>query len=136
MSILSSDDVAKKFDSNNVAILNIFDLKKGSDDAIIKCNVEIGDIFLTRSSVKPEGIAEANVLLDAGIQEADLLIAVTGSDEKNLLSCVVARKAGHCQTIARIRNPIYNEEQESLIWDMHHAELGDAVSQFNIGKIS
>ena len=36
MSILSSDDVAKKFDSNNVAILNIFDLKKGSDDAIIK----------------------------------------------------------------------------------------------------
>ena len=36
------------------------------DDAIKKCNVEIGDIFLTRSSVKPEGIAEANVLLDSG----------------------------------------------------------------------
>ena len=36
------------------------------DDAIRKCNVEIGDIFLTRSSVKPEGIAEANVLLDSG----------------------------------------------------------------------
>lgn len=31
-----------------------------------KCNVEIGDIFLTRSSVKPEGIAEANILLDSG----------------------------------------------------------------------
>ena len=36
------------------------------DDAVKKCNVEIGDIFLTRSSVKPEGIAEANVLLDSG----------------------------------------------------------------------
>ena len=36
------------------------------DEAIKKCNVEIGDIFLTRSSVKPEGIAEANVLLDSG----------------------------------------------------------------------
>lgn len=31
-----------------------------------RCNVEIGDIFLTRSSVKPEGIAEANILLDVG----------------------------------------------------------------------
>ena len=35
-------------------------------DVIQKCNVEIGDIFLTRSSLKPEGIAEANVLLDDG----------------------------------------------------------------------
>ena len=31
-----------------------------------KCNVEYGDIFMTRSSLKPEGIAEANVLLDSG----------------------------------------------------------------------
>lgn len=50
------------------------------------------------------------ILLDAGIATADLLIAVTGSDEKNLLCCVIGRKTGHCQTIARVRNPIYNEE--------------------------
>lgn len=49
-------------------------------------------------------------LLEAGIATADLLIAVTGDDEKNLLCCVIARKTGHCQTIARVRNPIYNEE--------------------------
>lgn len=36
------------------------------EDAVKKCNVEWGDIFLTRSSLKPEGIAEANVLLDSG----------------------------------------------------------------------
>ena len=36
------------------------------EDAVKKCNVELGDIFLTRSSLKPEGIAEANVLLDSG----------------------------------------------------------------------
>lgn len=53
-------------------------------------------------------------LLDAGIATADLLIAVTGDDEKNLLCCVIARKTGHCQTIARIRNPIYNVETEFL----------------------
>lgn len=53
-------------------------------------------------------------LIEAGIGTADLLIAVTGDDEKNLLCCVIARKTGHCQTIARVRNPIYNEEIEFL----------------------
>lgn len=53
-------------------------------------------------------------LIDAGIATADLLIAVTGDDEKNLLCCVIARKTGHCQTIARVRNPLYNEEIEFL----------------------
>jgi type I restriction enzyme S subunit len=36
------------------------------DSELKKCNVEYGDIFMTRSSLKPEGIAEANVLLDSG----------------------------------------------------------------------
>ena len=54
------------------------------------------------------------VLMQAGIETADLLIAVTGSDEENLLCCVIAKKRGHCQTIARIRNPIYNVEMEFL----------------------
>ena len=36
------------------------------ENAVKKCNVEWGDIFLTRSSLKPEGIAESNVLLDSG----------------------------------------------------------------------
>lgn len=47
---------------------------------------------------------------EAGIEEADLLIAVTDRDEINLLSCLMARKAGRCQTIARVRNPEYYEE--------------------------
>ena len=55
-----------------------------------------------------------SVLAEAGIEEADLLIAVTESDELNLLCCVIAKKAGHCQTIARVRNPQYNEEKEFL----------------------
>ena len=36
------------------------------ENILKKCNIEIGDIFLTRSSLKPEGIAEVNVLLDSG----------------------------------------------------------------------
>ena len=53
-------------------------------------------------------------LLAAGIETSDLLIAVTGDDDKNLLCCVIAKKTGRCQTIARVRNPIYNEETEFL----------------------
>ncbi len=51
---------------------------------------------------------------EAGIQNADLLIAVTGSDELNLLCCLIAKKAGNCHTIARIRNPEYSTEAPFL----------------------
>lgn len=61
-------------------------------------------------------------LLEAGIKQADLLIAVTHSDEQNLLCCVIAKKAGNCKTIARVRNPIYNTELEFL-----RKELGIAM---------
>lgn len=47
---------------------------------------------------------------EAGVSNADLLIAVTNQDEVNLLSCLIAKQAGHCQTIARVRNPEYYEE--------------------------
>lgn len=47
---------------------------------------------------------------EAGIEEADLMIAVTGSDELNLLCCLIAKKAGDCHTIARVRNPVYSRE--------------------------
>jgi trk system potassium uptake protein TrkA len=47
---------------------------------------------------------------EAGVRTADILIAVTGQDEVNLLCCLIARRAGHCHTIARVRNPIYNNE--------------------------
>ncbi|MCF0122269.1 MAG: Trk system potassium transporter TrkA [Lachnospiraceae bacterium] len=55
-----------------------------------------------------------HVLADANIEHADILIAVTHSDEVNLLCCVVAKKAANCHTIARIRNPVYSEEREFI----------------------
>ena len=51
-----------------------------------------------------------STLKDAGIESADILIAVTDSDEKNLLCCLIGQKAGNVKTVARIRNPIYNSE--------------------------
>ncbi len=54
--------------------------------------------------------ASLSVQNEAGIEEADLMIAVTTSDELNLLCCLIAKKAGDCKTIARVRNPVYNKE--------------------------
>ncbi len=51
---------------------------------------------------------------EAGIKNADLLIAVTGSDELNLLCCLIAKKAGNCHTIARVRSPQYSSEAPYL----------------------
>ncbi|MBE5957365.1 MAG: Trk system potassium transporter TrkA [Lachnospiraceae bacterium] len=55
-----------------------------------------------------------SVLLEAGINEADVFIAVTKHDEVNLLSCLIAKKANNCQTIARVKQPEYYEEIEFL----------------------
>ncbi len=51
---------------------------------------------------------------EAGIEKADLMIAVTGSDELNLLCCLIAKKAGNCKTIARVRSPQYSTEAPFL----------------------
>lgn len=54
--------------------------------------------------------ASINVLMEAGVDTADILIAVTASDELNLLCCLIAQKTGQCHTIARVRNPLYSKE--------------------------
>ena len=54
--------------------------------------------------------ANIDTLLEAGVEDTELLIAVTGSDEINLLTCFLARKAADCQTIARVRKPEYSKE--------------------------
>ena len=56
--------------------------------------------------------ATHTTLLEADIKSADLFIAVTNSDELNLLCCMVAKKEGDCQVIARLKSPEYSEEAE------------------------
>ena len=54
--------------------------------------------------------ASFSVQQEAGIEEADLIIAVTESDELNLLCCTVAKKVTNCAAIARVRTPDYNKD--------------------------
>lgn len=54
--------------------------------------------------------ASYSVQKEAGIEATDLIIAVTESDELNLLCCTIAKRVGNCAAIARVRNPEYNKE--------------------------
>lgn len=54
--------------------------------------------------------ASYSVQMDAGIENTDLIIAVTDSDELNLLCCTVAKRVGNCAAIARVRTPDYSME--------------------------
>ena len=53
-------------------------------------------------------------LAEADVENADLLIAVTNSDELNLLCCTIAKKTSNCKVIARVRSHIYNNESAFL----------------------
>jgi trk system potassium uptake protein TrkA len=52
--------------------------------------------------------ATPKVLREAEVQHADLVIAVTNSDETNMLTCFIAKELGASATAARIRNPEYS----------------------------
>ncbi len=62
--------------------------------------------------------SQLSVLEQAGINDADLLIAATDSDERNLLCCLIAKKAGTKNTIARVRDPEYFDEIELIKGDL------------------
>ena len=54
--------------------------------------------------------ADCETLTEAGIADADVFIAAMNSDELNMLSCFLARRMGARHTVARIRNPEYNDD--------------------------
>ena len=60
-----------------------------------------------------------DIQMEAGMPDADLAMALTGSDELNVFACLVAKKIGVKNTIARVRNPEYRQQ----IMDMKN-ELG------------
>lgn len=58
--------------------------------------------------------ASRRVLEQVSMGRADLLVAVTDSDEVNMIACMAAKQVGVAQTIARVRNPDYIEDVETL----------------------
>lgn len=87
-------------------------VQEGHDVTVIDTNIsKIEEVTNLYDIMGVEGNGACySVQMDAGIENTDLLIAVTGSDELNLLCCTIAKQVGNCATIARVRNPDYNKE--------------------------
>ncbi len=86
---------------------------EGHDITVIDTNpdavarvTEVADVM----GVEGNGVVYY-VQKEAGIEYADMFIAMTGSDELNLLCCLIAKKSSSCRTIARVRNPDYLTER-------------------------
>lgn len=84
---------------------------------------------------------DCEALAEAEVDTAELFIAVTGSDEFNMLSCFLAQKMGATYTVARIRNPQYNAKKSDLLkkeLSISHAinpELSAAKEMLNVLKL-
>lgn len=66
---------------------------------------------------------DADALTEAQVAKSELVIAVTGSDEFNMLSCFIARRLGAKHTIARIRNPEYNDKSLAFLKKELHLSM-------------
>lgn len=57
-------------------------------------------------------------LMEAGADKADIVIAVTVSDEINMLACLTAKRLGADYAIARVRDPEYNKSLSFLMREL------------------
>jgi len=55
---------------------------------------------------------------EAGVEHADIVIATASSDEINMLCCLIAKKIGNANTIARIRDPEYSKQFSFMLGEM------------------
>ncbi len=107
-----------------------------SDDIVVSDITNAYDVM----GVCGNGV-DSETLDEAGVANADMFIAMTGSDEFNMLSCFMAKKMGASHTISRIRNPEYNDRSLTLIrnyLDISMAinpELLAAKEMYNILKL-
>ena len=62
--------------------------------------------------------ARMDIQQEANVKDADLVIAITDSDELNIFACMVARKVGAKNTIARVRNPDYSQQISEMKDDL------------------
>lgn len=70
--------------------------------------------------------ADSDILEECDIKNVELFIALAGLDELNMLSCFIAKKMGAKNTIARIRNPEYNDNSLGVL--KHELDLSMAVN--------
>ncbi|MBR2699337.1 MAG: Trk system potassium transporter TrkA, partial [Clostridia bacterium] len=97
-------------DGHDVTVMDV------SQQALLRAS-ETLDVMCVRGNG-----ANVKVLIEAGVENADVIVAVTGNDEQNMVCCLAAKQLGAKYSIARIRDPEYTESltllQKKLDIDM------------------
>ena len=94
--------------------------REGHDVVLIEHNellVERAREQLDCLAIQGNG-ASPRLLAEAGVRKSDLLVAVTNSDEVNIIACLAAKAQGVPRTVARLHNPDYYDPREPLGHDM------------------
>ena len=91
-----------------------------SDEEVLRRCEDLYDVMCVHGNG-----ANAQTLIDAGVDHADILIAATAGDEINMLCCLIGKRLGARYAIARIRDPKYNE---SLTLLQHELGIDLAVN--------
>ena len=90
--------------------------KEGYNITVIDKNAEA--LMHTQETLDVMGVlgngASIAVQTEAGVPDCDVLIAATSADEMNMLCCLTAKNLGAKHTIARIRNPEYMSQLQTL----------------------
>ena len=91
-----------------------------NDETVLRRCEDLYDVMCVQGNG-----ANAQTLIDAGVDHADILIAATAGDEINMLCCLIGKRLGAKYAIARIRDPKYNE---SLTLLQHELGIDLAVN--------
>ncbi len=80
-----------------------------NDEEVLHRSEDTLDVMCVRGNG-----ANAQTLMDAEVDKAEVVIAATASDETNMLCCLMSKRLGAKYAIARIRDPEYNESLNLL----------------------
>ena len=100
--------LAKQLSEENYDVVLIDNNEGKLKEAINKLDI---------SCITGDGVS-IEIQNEAGVPEADLVIACASTDEINMLSCLIAKRLGAKHTIARVRNPIYFQQIHILKEDL------------------
>jgi len=98
--------------------------KEGHDISVIEKDPEKVKLITEKLDVLvvSGNSSSLTIMEEAGISNADILLAVTNSDEINMVACMLAHKYGVKTKIARIRNPEFTDEQPFLHQNGFHID--------------
>lgn len=94
-----------------------------TDSSVLQTITNMYDVICVRGNS-----ADYETLCEAEVKSADMFVAVTGSDELNMLSCFLAKKLGVNNTIARIRNPEYNGSNQASAFIRQQLDLSLVIN--------